>query len=57
MPSIEWTGYSPYQLSNDDDGFYLAPKLAPQFDQPTVCQAIVLLFLRIHRVRHRFLLR
>lgn len=55
MPSIEWTGYLPYQLSNQWRVLFdLAPEFAPESDQPNICQAIVLLFPRIYGVRHRF---
>lgn len=32
-------------------------RLTPQLDQPAICQAIVLLFPRIHGVRHQFFTR
>lgn len=55
MPSIEWTGYLPYQLSNQWR-FYLIWHLNSHLNrtEPNICQAIVLLFLRIYGVRHRF---
>lgn len=56
MPSIEWTGLRSLSIIKSMMvSIWRLNKLAPELDQPNICQAIVLLSPRIHGVRHRFL--
>lgn len=56
MPSIEWAGYLPYQLSNQWRVLFdLATEFTPESDRTKYLSGYCSLVPRTYGVRHRFL--